>query len=49
MTIPCSEHVVCGRCGQELVPLEPHTCPTSFTSHAPSPAPRPSQPSAAVS
>merc|ERR1719232_1331241 len=26
---PDTEHVVCGRCGHELVPLEPHTCPTS--------------------
>ena len=31
-----AECVVCGRCGQELVSLEPHTCPPG---HALPPAP----------
>ena len=30
LTFHSSECVVCGRCGQALVSLEPHTCPPNY-------------------
>ena len=32
LTFHSSECVVCGRCGQALVSLEPHTCPPHYVS-----------------
>merc|ERR1719270_1830897 len=49
---PDTDHVVCGRCGDDLIPLEPHTCkssPSSPSLHQPRPQPHPSPASVADS